>query len=277
MPRGGGCRAAPALRSECASRRGLCGYQMIGGAWQPGRGPQDLHRGSRDRRCRRGERGDPIPGKRCTSEGERGSPRRRRRARFDTSPTPATALMSTVRHGHPAIRVLHSVTTRERLWLSPRSLHYQIPHRPAPQPRRIQLPETGNSPRRTPDKDTLPARDLQRDLLSSRGSGRSRRSRYRCYRSGMRGRYCRHSTDLPRDRTRRTSLPHTGPGHRKTERPGDNMAGRHRHTAPRRWQLHWGDLEWGCRCPAGRCRRGSTACVRIRTSGRYCRWERQCR
>jgi hypothetical protein len=36
--------------------------------------------------------------------GRRGSPRRRRRACFDTRPTPATAQMSTVRHGHPAIR-----------------------------------------------------------------------------------------------------------------------------------------------------------------------------
>jgi hypothetical protein len=37
-------------------------------------------------------------------EGRRGSPRRRRRSRFDTRPTPATAPVSTVRHGHPAIR-----------------------------------------------------------------------------------------------------------------------------------------------------------------------------
>jgi hypothetical protein len=39
---------------------------------------------------------------------ERGAPRRRRRARFDPSPTPATVRMSTVRHGLPALRA-HSM------------------------------------------------------------------------------------------------------------------------------------------------------------------------
>jgi hypothetical protein len=46
---------------------------------------------------------DPSDSERC-SRRWRGSPRRWRGARFDTRPTPATALMSTVRHGHPAIR-----------------------------------------------------------------------------------------------------------------------------------------------------------------------------
>ena len=41
---------------------------------------------------------------------KRGPPRRRRRSRFDTKPTPAIAPLSTVRHGHPAIRAFPEFT-----------------------------------------------------------------------------------------------------------------------------------------------------------------------
>ena len=64
-------------------------------------------------------------GTRSPGRGRRGPPQRRRRTRFDNRPTPAEARVSTVRHGHPAIRAWPGCRTDRCGIRPPRSTLHQ--------------------------------------------------------------------------------------------------------------------------------------------------------